>query len=91
MIVKVLLWLESKVNEWLERFDLCHICGQQAEYWCEGCDKRHCIECESRRYDDVDFCKECDTAAGPVEDEIRQEEEFEKELERQCQTTKNPE
>lgn len=53
----------GRAKSWLEslrdRLDICHLCKEQAEYWCESCSKRHCSTHESRAYLDVYCCVNC--------------------------------
>jgi hypothetical protein len=64
-LVEFLMWLESRVRDLRERFDVCHICGEPADSWCVDCKKRHCVEHESNFYNDESLCTECEAAITP--------------------------
>jgi hypothetical protein len=57
--ITILFRLRSSINEWIEKYDTCHVCGDKADYWCVSCDQRHCCEHESGLYSDETMCTDC--------------------------------
>ena len=68
MIVEFLIRLRSRIDGLLERFDVCHLCSEQADSWCECCQHRVCAD-HAVYGDDVTLCKACNLAFREAESE----------------------
>ena len=62
-LIAFLLWLQDVIDGLLGRFDVCYLCGEQADAWCaEGCGRRVCPDHFDFAWEDACFCVPCSNA-----------------------------
>ena len=65
-------WLEvfiDRASHWQNDHDICELCKEEVtSLICIGCERRHCHECTSGFYEDVDQCNLCRNDISPEEE-----------------------